>query len=117
MKLVGPVMRLENAMDVEKLDGGLSWLTDVLGCVLTYEVLRTPGAHGQTIGADGTGTFAEICLGDPEEAAAEATKRIRDLEARGWRFGAVYLVQHGDIYGWSGSPVRIVPPNAEITGG
>lgn len=106
------MITVENVMEVEKLDGGMSALTDVLGCVLTYEVLHVPGVHGQTIGADGTGTFAELYLGDPEEAASAAVKHIRAMESRGWRLGAVHLVQHGDVYGWSGSPVRIVLPNS-----
>lgn len=96
--------------------GAASGLSDELGCVLTYEVLHVPGVHGQTVGADGTGVFAEVYLCDPEQAAEIATQRIRDMEGRKWKLGAVHLVQHGNVYGWAGSPVRIVVPNADVTG-
>ena len=77
-----------------------------IGCVMTYEILHVPGIGGQTVGADGSGLFAEIFLGDPERAAELARNKINDMEARGWKIGVVHIVQHGDLYGWGGTPVN-----------
>lgn len=96
--------------------GGLSALTELLGCVLTYEVLHVPGVHGQTAGADGTGTFAEVYLCDPDIAAELAMARVRDMESRRWRLGAVHIVQNGEDYGWAGSPMRFLVPNDQASG-
>ena len=79
-----------------------------IGCVLTYEIIRKPGAYGQTVGADGTGLFAEIYKGDPEAAAEAARGRIKMMLGFGWKLGPVHLVQNGECYGWGGSPVRFI---------
>lgn len=81
-------------------------LSPRIGCVLTYEVLGWPGVHGQTVGADGAGIFAEVFLGEPGPAAAKAMKRINDMESKGVRLGPFHLV--ADEPGYTGAPMLMV---------
>ena len=52
----------------------------MIGTVLTYEHKGMPGPCGQTVGADGAGTYAVVFLGD----SAEATEFAACQYAKQW---------------------------------
>ena len=81
-------------------------LTDGLGAVLTYEDQGGPGAHGQTIGADGRGWFSVLFYGTPDGAHLAAGEYLRTLRAAGRRIRNECVVTNED--GYSGPNVRAV---------
>lgn len=91
--------------------GVASELNDGLGAVLTYSVIRMRGVFGNTIGADGSGEFAELIYGTPEEAWIYAKDFLSTLEARGFKVKSATIVLNEECYG--GFPIRCTKaPNA-----
>ena len=70
-------------------------LNDELGGILTYRCggLKM-GVCGQTVGADGSGEFALLIKGTPEQASEYARNHLRELEAR-YRIEDAIFVQNG----------------------
>lgn len=93
-------------MDVEKLDGGLSSLTEVLGCVLTYRTTGHSRPCGQTIGANGLGEYVVLFTGTPMDAELCARRYLQNLEHNGYRITEAILVTNEDAY--SGKPISVV---------
>lgn len=77
-----------------------------LGAVLTYENQGGPGAHGQTLGADGCGAFSVLFFGAPDDARHAAVEYIRRLRAAGHRIRGDCVVTNEQSY--SGPNVRAV---------
>lgn len=77
-----------------------------LGAVLTYEDQGGPGAHGQTLGADGRGWFSVLFYGPPDDAYRAAGDYLRTLRAAGRRIKGECVVTNEDSY--SGPNVRTV---------
>lgn len=78
----------------------------MIGAVLT---IKTSGHHkpcGQTMGANGQGDYAWIIEGSPDEAAAWAEQRLRDMQAAGYTIDAVILVRSDDEV-WAGKAMQI----------
>lgn len=71
--------------------------------VLAYRSNGRRGAHGQTIGADGSGDFVVLYRGDEFAALVKANEEIRTLEAAGHRLSFAAIV-HGE--GYSGPVIR-----------
>ncbi|WP_171963133.1 hypothetical protein [Bordetella trematum] len=65
--------------------------------VLAYRSNGRRGAHGQTIGADGSGDFVVLYRGDEFAALVKANEEIRTLEAAGHRLSFAAIV-HGEGY-------------------
>lgn len=81
-------------------------LTDGLGAVLTYEDQGGPGAHGQTLGADGRGWFSVLFYGTPDDAHRAAGEYLRALRVAGRRIKSECVVTNEDSY--AGANVRAV---------
>ncbi len=82
-----------------------------IGAVITYYDTGTKQRCGQTMGADGSGGYCVVFLGEPEqaeEAAREYIKKI-DKHARG-RIKEVHLVSALETY--HGLPVLVIDLNA-----
>lgn len=77
-----------------------------IGGVLTYNRKGRRGICGQVIGADGSGEFAYVIEGTPDEANAWATAHIRAQEENGYRFESVTIVLNEECY--SGSALHFV---------
>lgn len=103
-------------MNVEKLDGGLSALTDVLGCVLTYSTTGHNRPCGQTIGANGLGEYVVLITGDTVDAEQAAREYLRNLERNGYRITEAIIVTNEEAY--SGKPISVMQatPNAALRG-
>ena len=71
--------------------------------VLVYKSKGRPGAHGQTLGANGAGEFAVLYRGDEFAALVKANEEIRALEAAGHRLDFAAII-HGE--GYSGPMLR-----------
>lgn len=71
--------------------------------VLVYRSKGRPGAHGQTLGANGAGEFAVVYRGDEFAALVKANEEIRALEAAGHRLDFAAII-HGE--GYSGPMLR-----------
>ncbi len=81
-------------------------LTDGLGAVLTYEDKGGPGAHGQTIGADGSGWYSVLFYGTPDDAHRAAGDYLNSLQDAGRRIKNACVVTNEDNY--CGPNVRAV---------
>ena len=75
----------------------------MIGTVLTYEFLGTSGACGQTVGADGAGTYAVVFLGDNVEATEFAACQYANKLTR---IKNLHIVSASETY--SGIPLRVV---------
>ncbi|MGN3704505.1 hypothetical protein [Achromobacter xylosoxidans] len=91
--------------------------------LLVYKSKGRPGAHGQTLGANGAGEFAVLYRGDEFAALVKANEEIRALEAAGHRLDFAAII-HGE--GYSGPMLRqeyvtraalSAQPGAQRTGG
>jgi len=71
--------------------------------LLVYKSKGRPGAHGQTLGANGAGEFAVLYRGDEFAALVKANEEIRALEAAGHRLDFAAII-HGE--GYSGPMLR-----------
>jgi hypothetical protein len=75
----------------------------MIGTVLTYQFEGVSGACGQTVGADGAGTYAVVFLGDNVEATEfAACQYARKLT----RIRHLHIVSAKEEY--SGIPLRVV---------
>ena len=81
-------------------------LTEGLGAVLTYEDKGGPGAHGQTMGADGRGWYSVLFYGTPDDAHRAAGDYLNSLRDAGRRIKNICLVTNEDNY--HGPNVRAV---------
>ncbi len=73
-----------------------------IGAVLTFRHHGAKGTGGQTVGADGTGTFCVIFTGGPSAAEIAAYKYARKLDRCVAGISDVCIV--ADIEGYFGSP-------------
>lgn len=69
-----------------------------IGAVLTYDSLGNTSTGGQQVGADGSGTFAELFYGDPESAEAAARAKVSALIEAGYRLREVHIVVDEESY-------------------
>jgi hypothetical protein len=53
----------------------------VVGAVLVYDLSASSGIHGQTVGADGSGSFAIAFLGDAEKCSIAAYRNQEEIQA------------------------------------
>lgn len=75
-------------------------LLNGLGAILTYEIGAGMSAHGQQVGADGSGIFSVLFYGDPDEACQAAYDYISALETPRRRIShAVVVVNEDGYYG------------------
>ena len=86
----------------------------MIGGVLTYEIKSGGRACGQTIGADGSGEFAVVINGTPDDAEQWARDYLRKIEASGAKLGRVVFVRSEECF--TGPMVMEVTPNADVTG-
>lgn len=99
-----------------------SRLSAGLGAVLTYATTGRAGVHGMTIGADGSGEYAVLFMGNAVDAENAAREYFRRLERAGWRLMSAAIVTNEPTF--CGETVRIVnaplpgmeAPSAELTG-
>jgi hypothetical protein len=73
---------------------------DNIAAVLSYKSKGILSAGPQTIGANGEGTFSIIYYGDPDKAARQAERHIKDLEKAGHRIESIHLTfANEDVWG------------------
>ncbi len=77
-----------------------------IGAVLTFKHCGSRGTGGQTVGADGSGTFCVIFTGEPSAAEIAAYKYARKLDRCIAGISDVCIV--ADIAGYFGSPFSVV---------
>lgn len=80
-------------------------LKDELVAVFTYELLPSKGAHGQTVGADGSGTKCIIYTGDADVAANQIHTLVNKLQKEG-RLGLAHVAWNDGLY--SGDSISVV---------
>ena len=84
----------------------------MIGGVLTYEIKPGGRACGQTIGADGSGEFAVVINGTPDDAEQWARDYLRKIEASGAKLGRVVFVRSEECF--TGPMVMEVTPNGGV---
>jgi hypothetical protein len=79
---------------------------DGLGAVLTYTSNGRSGVHGMTMGADSSGNFAVLFMGNAVDAENAATEYLRRLQQAGYRISAAHIVPNVPLF--SGTAIRVV---------
>lgn len=78
----------------------------MIGTVLTYEHTGIRGACGQTVGADGRGTYAVVFLGENVDATDAAAYAYVALHLQKPYVKQVRVVSASECY--SGIPLQVV---------
>lgn len=81
--------------------------------VLAYTIKKTSGSVGQTIGADGSGSFAVIIHGSPFDAHEKASEHLRKIESQGMTVTNSIFV--AGIEEYSGMPIKDADVNEQPT--
>lgn len=87
-------------------DSARSALSAGLGAVLTYTSSGRSGVHGMTMGADGSGNFAVLFMGNSADAENAATEYLRRLQRAGYRISAAHIVPNEQLF--TGTAIRVV---------
>ena len=83
-------------------------LKERLGGVLTYQITKPPpGGYGQIIGADGTGNFAIIFLGDSDVCYIQAIEFLNQLKKQGYCIGNNAMFVPNDET-FTGSAIQVI---------
>ena len=78
----------------------------MIGTVLTYEHTGIRGAGGQTVGADGSGQYAVVFLGDNAEETEIAARSYIKCWLQKPYVKHIHLVSASETY--SGIPLQVV---------
>lgn len=81
-----------------------------VGGILTYRTSGHRRPCGQTVGADGSGTFCIIFSGSPEDAEDKARAYIRKLELDTYVIENVLFVANDDNGSFYGNPIKVERP-------
>jgi hypothetical protein len=75
-------------------------LEQKIGAVVSYRLGSRPGIRGQIIGADGSGDYARVFLGSPNDAVEKALEHLEGLRQKGHKIEECILVSNDQLDGW-----------------
>jgi len=80
-------------------------ILDKIGCVLSYSTTGNDKVGGQTVGANGAGSFCVLFIGSPDKAEEAAYDYLQKLKRFGYKEISAIITTNDPHRSYFGSPL------------